>query len=71
MYFSIFRHDFYLDYYLCKDLGLIVDTLTEDESDMAKHIVDVLESYERRNVICKKIEEEDSYYRTSFIRLYV
>jgi len=64
-------HDFVLDYHMCKDIGLPVDELREDVSDMIRNIVTYLHGLTFEGVICKDIAKVDeTTYKDSFFRFY-
>ena len=67
MVFKFPAHRFYMDYIMCKKLGLIVDQMTEEESDASKEMVNTLGKYTTSGVICKKVRKG---YRIPFIILY-
>lgn len=67
MVFKFPAHRFYMDYTICKKLGLIVDQMKEAESDTSKDIVNTLGKYTASGVICKKVRKR---YRIPFIILY-
>lgn len=60
-------HGFFLDYHMCKKLGLVVDELTSTESDITKALVQSLDKFTMNGVICKEVETD---YRMPFITLY-
>ncbi|GEM_PF-5308539 len=57
----------HLDYHMCRALGLPVQELNEEESDLSKEIVQTLDAYTENNIICKLVEKD---YRAPFVRLY-
>jgi hypothetical protein len=59
-------HEFFLDYHMCKKLGLVVDELTSTESDRTKALVQSLDKFTMDGVICKEVETD---YRMPFITL--
>jgi Serine dehydrogenase proteinase len=60
-------HEFFLDYHMCKKLGLVVDELSYTESDLAKALVQLLDKFTMNGIICKEVGKG---YRMPFITLY-
>ncbi len=65
--FSYPAHEFYLDFIFSKNLKLPEEELPEDQSDVAKKIVRMLDLYTNQNIACKEIEKG---YRMPFIKMY-
>ena len=65
--FQFPTHEFFLDYHMCKGLGLIAEKLTDTESDIAKDLVKLLDEFTMNGIICKEVKKD---YRTPFITLY-
>jgi hypothetical protein len=65
--FNYPARDFYMDYKICKVLGLKVNEMSEDDSDMTRRIVRTMEKYTRADLICKVINKD---HRAPAITLY-
>lgn len=65
--FSYPAGDFFMDYHICKVLGLKVNEISEDDSDMTKRIVKTMEKYTQAGIICKATSKDR---RQPFITLY-
>lgn len=60
-------HEFFVDYYMCKNLKLIAEEMTEVESDITRDLIGSLDEYTATGFICKKVQKD---YRMPFIILY-
>jgi hypothetical protein len=65
--FNFPTHEFFMDYHMCKNLGLTVEEMSEEASDITKELVKVLDKHTMDGIICKEIEKD---YRAPFVRLY-
>lgn len=65
--FSYPAGDFYMDYHICRFLGLKAGEMSEDESDMTKRIVRTMDKYTQAGIICKATAKDR---RAPFITLY-
>jgi hypothetical protein len=67
MIFDYPSHDFMMDFYMCRKLGLRVEQMTEGQSDLSKYMVRILDYLTKTGVVCKKVKKD---LRVPFIRLY-
>jgi len=65
--FEMPSHSFEMDYHICKEIGLPVEEMSEQESDITKELITMLEALTRTQTICKDIEKD---YKMPFFRLY-
>lgn len=65
--FEFPSHDFDMDYHICKEIGLPVFEMTEEESDKTKTLVNKLDELSDQDVICRRITDR---YKSPFFRLY-
>lgn len=65
--FSYPAGDFYMDYHICKVMGLKTVEMSEDDSDMTRRIVKTMEKYTLAGIICKATTKDR---RAPFITLY-
>jgi len=65
--FAMPSHHFEMDYHILKEIKLPVREMPEQESEITKAIVEILEVLTRAQVICRDIGDD---YKMPFIRLY-
>jgi hypothetical protein len=56
--FNYPARDFYMDYHICKTLGMKVNEMSEDDSDMTRRIVKTLEKYTQAEIVCKVVDKD-------------
>lgn len=56
--FSYPARDFYMDYRICKALGIKVNEMSEDDSDMTRRIVKTMEKYTPTEIVCKVVSKD-------------
>ena len=56
--FNYPARDFYMDCHICRVLGLKVNEMTEDDSDMTRRIVKTMEKYTHSDVICRVVNKD-------------
>jgi hypothetical protein len=66
--FEMPSHNFEMDYHICKEIGLPVEEMDEQESDMAKELVNILKELTKERVVCRDVEKG---YKMPFFRLYL
>jgi hypothetical protein len=65
--FEFPSHDFDMDYHICKDLGLPVFEMNEEESDKTKSLINKLDDLVEQGMICPQLMDD---YKAPFFRLY-
>ena len=56
--FNYPARDFYMDYHICKTLGMKVNEMSEDDSDMTRRIVKTMEKYTQADIVCKVVDKD-------------
>ncbi|MGC1708839.1 MAG: hypothetical protein WA799_03445 [Nitrosotalea sp.] len=60
-------HSFVMDYHICRDLGIPVSEMSQDESDKSKEIISNLSDLAKSGHICKNVDKDT---KIPFFRLY-
>lgn len=60
-------HSFVMDYHICRDLGIPVSEMSQEESDKSKDIIENLSQLAKSGHICKNIDKDS---KIPFFRLY-
>lgn len=69
--YEIPAHDFILDYHMCLDVGIPVEQLKEEISDLTRNIVKSLHMLTHEGVICKDVPKIDQEtYKDPFFYFY-
>lgn len=64
-------HDFALDFHMCKELNLPAIEMSEDESDLTKKVISLIDQLVKLGIVCRDIgTSRDRNYKAPFIRLY-
>jgi hypothetical protein len=66
--FEFPAHAFDMDYHICREIGLPVFEMDENESDMTKCLVNKLDELSENGIICQRITDK---YKSPFFRLYL
>jgi hypothetical protein len=66
--FEMPSHHFEMDYHILNEINLPVHEMPEQESDIMKELVSMLDDLTSAGVICKDVEKD---YKMPFFRLYV